>query len=224
MLGLLRDLDRRLPDPLRRALLVRRRARYWLKAGIVFVHVPRAAGTSLNEALYGRFIGHPRASDIKRWAPAAVRALPSFSVTRNPWDRLFSAYRFAKAGRGIGESYRAGMWRPERYRGPAFETFDRFVREWLAVRDVNKLDGVFQPQSIFLCDASGRLLVDHVGRVEDLGPTYVFIAHHVGPIGPLARANRSGEPVEYRSVYSPDLARLVGEIYREDVERFGYRF
>lgn len=224
MPGLLRDLNRRLPGPLRRLLLVRRRARYWLKAGIVFIHVPKAAGTSINEALYGRFIGHPRAIDVKRWAPAAVRALPSFSVTRNPWDRLLSAYRFAKAGRGMGDSYRAGMWRPHLYRGPQFESFERFVIEWLAPRDLTRLDGVFQPQSLFLCGSGGELLVDHVGRLEDLGPTYAFIETHFGPIAPLARANRSGEAVDYRQHYSPELARLVGDKYRDDIERFGYDF
>jgi Sulfotransferase family len=222
--GLLRDLNRRLPGPLRRALLVRRRARYWLEAGIVFIHVPKAAGTSFNEALYGRFMGHPRASDLRRWAPAAVNALPVFSVTRNPWDRLLSAYRFAKAGGGIGETYRAGMWRPHLYRGPAFESFERFVDEWLAPRDVTRLGGVFQPQGLFLCDRQGRLLVDHAGRLDDLGPTYAFIEAHVGPIAPLARANRSGETIDYRDHYSPRLAQRVGDIYRDDVERFGYDF
>jgi chondroitin 4-sulfotransferase 11 len=224
VIRLLRDLNRRLPGPLRRALLVRRRSRYWLRAGIVFIHIPKAAGTSFNEALYGRFMGHPRADDLRRWAPAAVNALPSFSVTRNPWDRLLSAYRFAKAGQGIGDSYRAGMWRPHLYRGPEFETFERFVEEWLAPRDAARLDGIFQPQSWFLCDARGELLVDHAGRLEDLGPTYDFIARHVGPISPVGHANRSGEPIDYRSRYTTRLARLVGDIYREDIERFGYKF
>lgn len=224
MIGLLRDLNRRLPGPLRRALLVRRRARHWLAAGIVFIHVPKAAGTSFNEALYGRFMGHPRAMDLRRWAPAAVNRLPAFSVTRNPWDRLLSAFRFAKAGQGIGDSYRAGMWRPHLYRGPEFESFERFVEEWLAPRDVTRLDGVFQPQAWFLCDRAGRLLVDHAGRLDDLEPTYRFIAHHVGPIAPIGQANRSGEAVDYRDHYSPRLARLVGDIYRDDIERFGYDF
>ena len=224
MIKLVRQLNRRLPGGLRRALLARRRARYWLGAGIVFIHVPKAAGTSFNEALYGRFIGHPRASDIQRWAPRAVRALPSFSVTRNPWDRLVSAYRFARRGQGVGGSYRAGMWRPHRYRIAEFESFERFVKEWLAARDVSKLDGVFQPQWLFLCDRRSRVLVDHVGRLDDLGPTYAFIEERIGRFEPIARANRSGDELDYRTLYTPELVRLVGDIYRRDVELFGYDF
>jgi hypothetical protein len=143
---------------------------------------------------------------------------------RNPWDRLVSAWRFARQGQGQGETYRAGMWHPERYRGPEFATFEGFVEEWLARRDVRKLDGVFQPQSLFLCDKAGRLLVDHVGRLEDLAPTYAFVEAKVGAMPALGQANRSGDAIDYRKLYTPELAALVGRIYAEDVERFGYRF
>lgn len=224
MRRILQDLNRRLPGGLRRAILVRRRAASWSRAGIVFIHVPKAAGTSFNEALYGRFIGHPRASDIRRWAPASVNALPSFSVTRNPWDRLVSAWRFARQGRGIGESYRAGMWQPQRYQTPEFETFERFVKEWLAARDPHKLDGVFQPQWLFLCDNHHRPLVDHIGRLDDLAPTFAFIAARTGACAPIPHANRSGVHLDYRSVYTPDLVRIVGDLYRQDIELFGYDF
>jgi hypothetical protein len=169
-------------------------------------------------------MGHPFARDVKRWAPADVKSLPIFGVTRNPWDRLVSAWRFARLGSGVGETYRAGMWKPERYRVPEFETFDRFVNEWLAPRDVTKLDGVFQPQSMFLCDREGGLLVDHVGKLEDLAPTLEFVSQVRGRPLRLAQANRSGESVDYRRFYSPDLVDLVERIYPSDVRLFGYEF
>lgn len=219
-----RNLNRRLPGGLRRALLVRRRSRYWRDAGIVFIHVPKAAGTSFNEALYGRFMGHPRALDVARWAPADVKELPRFSVTRNPWDRLVSAWRFARQGRGLGETYRAGMWRPELYSVPEFESFERFVHEWLAPRDVTRLDGVFQPQWLFLCNSEGRVLVDYVGRMDDLGSVTEFVSARAGHDFSIAHANRSGDALDYRTCYSPTLANLVGDIYRRDVELFGYDF
>lgn len=223
----LRDLLRpgydRLPEPLRRAIQVRLRSGDWRRRGIVFVHIAKAAGTSINHALYGRFMGHPRAAEIRRYGGAAVNALPFFSVTRNPWDRLVSAYRFARRGGGVGGAA-AGMRDSALYRVPEFDSFERFVREWLAGRDLRRLDNVFQPQSAFVCSRDGRLLVDHLGRVEDLAPTLAFIERHVGPIAPIARINPSGERVDYRSFYTPDLARLVGDLYREDAERFGYDF
>ena len=218
----LRDQYRLLPDGLRRAALVRRRVRLRLKAGIVFIHIPRAAGTSINHALYGRFMGHVRASDIRRWAPSDVKALPSFAVTRNPWDRLVSAYRFARRGHGVGGKLQAGLWRPEQYRIPQFDTFERFVTDWLAERDVRTLDGIFQPQHMFVCDSVGNVLVDHIGRLDDLRPTLEFIRHHIGTAPRVDQSNRSGERLDYKQFYAPKLTKIIAHIYREDIERFGY--
>ncbi|GAH07415.1 unnamed protein product, partial [marine sediment metagenome] len=64
-------------------------------------HIPRNGGTSINNALYGRFMGHYTARDVRFWAPDLFGRLPSFAVTRNPWARLLSAYRFAEKQSGV---------------------------------------------------------------------------------------------------------------------------
>lgn len=209
--------------PIERALLVRRRSDMWLQAGVVFIHIPKAAGTSISQALYGRFLGHLRAVDVERWGSPTVRSLPRLAVTRNPWDRLVSAYRFVRRGSGVGPNA-AGVWRAEQYRLPEFDTFEGFVREWLARRDPRKLDFVFQPQWPFVYDSHGRSLVQHVGRLEDLGSTYAFIKATVPAFSSIPTSNASGDAVQFRAFYTPVLADLVGSIYSEDVERFGYSF
>ena len=220
----LRDIYYHTPGGLQRAVMVRRRQAIWLRAGIVFIHIPKAAGTSINEALYGRFMGHVHASDVQRWASPQVKALPSFAVTRNPWDRLVSAYRFARLGRGIGGKVQAGVRRPEQYRTAEFATFETFVADWLAARDVERLDGIFQPQWPFVCNSSGNVVVDHLGRVENLDPTIEFIRRATGLSVELHRSNQSGESADYRDFYTPALVELVGSIYRRDVQLFGYDF
>jgi hypothetical protein len=211
-----------LPRPAQQALLVRMRAQLWIEKGIVFVHIPKAAGTSINELLYGRFMGHPRARDIQRWGTQELRSLPRFTVTRNPWDRLLSAYRFAK--RGAGGNAIAAVWNPQQYQVPEFETFERFVLEWLARRDVRALDFVFQPQLPFIADGAGRIIVDHVGKLEDLEPTYRFLEEILGKPLEFPWENRSGDRVDYRELYTPEMADLVGHIYQDDVRAFGYEF
>jgi hypothetical protein len=221
--GVLREAYHLLPRALRLAILVKRREPLWIERGIVFIHVPKAAGTSINQALYGRFMGHARAVDIERWGSARLRALPRFAVVRNPWDRLLSAYRFARRGSGIGEQV-AGMHKPAQYHVPEFGTFERFVEEWLAPRDPGRLDGVFQPQSNYVHGQAGQLLVDHLGKFEDLEPTFDYISGRIGTVGRIARTNRSGDEVDYRQFYTSRTAKLVEQIYRMDVDAFGYEF
>lgn len=220
----LRFLYRQMPKGAQRAALVWRRSPIWLRTGVLFIHIPKAAGTSINHALYGRFMGHVRALDVKRWGSSALNALPSFAVTRNPWARLVSSYRFARQGRGVGGPEQAAVHRPEQYRVPEFDSFETFVTKWLTQRDVTKLDGIFQPQSLFLCDEGGRLLVDHVGRLENLEPTYDFISKHMRSKVKFGVSNRSGESVDFRRFYTPELVTVVGHVYREDIERFNYRY
>lgn len=224
MIDRLRALYNHLPISLRNAILVRRRTPVWLRAGIVFVHVPRVAGTSMNHALYGRFMGHASACDIRRWGSAALNVLPSFAITRNPWERLVSAYRFAKRGGGVGGAFEAGIFSPQRYQGKEFDTFEVFVKEWLLRQDRAKLDGVFQAQSFFVAGPEGELLVDHIGRLDRLEETIDFVQAILGKPLEVSQGNLSGEHVQFRKYYTPELVDLVGDFYREDICRFGYTF
>ena len=207
-----------------RALLIKRRAPLWKNTGVIFIHVPKAAGTSVSQALYGRFLGHMRASDVERWAPRAARELPMVAIARNPWDRLVSAYRFVRRGHGVGGPQAGGVWRPEQYRIPEFESFERFVLDWLSARNLRSLDYVFHPQSLFVCDSEGEILVDHLGRFEDLYPTYKFLREVVPGLPEIGKSNRSGAFVDYRGFYTDELARRVGEIYHDDVRNLNYSF
>jgi hypothetical protein len=220
----LRSLYKKTPRQLQMRLLVRRRTPMWLNRGILFIHIPRAAGTSINQALYGRFMGHPKAAEIRRWGSAPLNALPSFAITRNPWERLVSSYRFARRGGGAGGAFEAGILQPDQYRVAEFDSFERFVKEWLLRHNPVILDGIFQPQSTFVAGADGQLLVDHVGRLNDLEPTLDFIEHALGYRPEIPRGNRSGEWIDFRQFYTPELIGHVGSFYADDVERFGYSF
>lgn len=221
----LRSLYAHLPEEFRQAVLVRIRARpFWERAGLVFLHIPKTGGMSISHAIYRHHVGHARALDIERWGSSRLKVLPRFAISRNPWDRLVSAYRFAKRGRGIGGPLQAPVTRPERYQVPECETFERFVKEWLAARDLLAADPIFRPQCTYVCDDNGKLLVDHVGRLEDLGPTRDFLRRQLGSVPVIPKSNRSGKPVDYRTFYTPELVDIVGKIYAADVHRFGFKF
>ena len=213
-----------LPQSLRQAVLVQQCSPLWATTGIVFIHIPRSAGSSFDLALYGRFMGHVRAVSIRQWANSQIKSLPSFAITRNPWERLVSSFRVARRGSGTGGEFHAKVFRPERYQICAFETFESFVVEWLSNRDLRKLDPIFQPQSRFLCDRGGSVLVDHVGRIENLGPTLEFIREHLGFVLQIPHANRSGDQIDYRKLYTSKTIEITQQLYAEDIERFGYDF
>lgn len=231
-LWLRRHVAKFVPDPILNEVRAYRRSDAFRAAGVVMIHVPRAAGTSLSSELYGRFIGHFSVTELLAVAPADVAALPRFAVVRNPWDRLVSAWSFARRGFSLvepagasspGDAARIRIRREEQYQGPEFESFERFVHEWLALRDVHRLDGVFRPQVDYVRDPAGATPLDFLGRFEQLDQIATWLTETTGRQFDLPRLNAS-ERGAYRSHYTPELAQLVGEIYDKDIAAFGYEF
>ncbi|MCD6400709.1 MAG: sulfotransferase family 2 domain-containing protein [Anaerolineales bacterium] len=221
MKKLLLEIYNTLPEYITQPIDCRRRRNYWNASEIIFVHVPKAAGTSISHALYGRSLGHFKASEIKRYCPVEFSSLYKFTFVRNPWDRAVSAYRFALKG----STDTAGMRRPEQYNVPAFRSFEAFVYEWLADKELAKLDNVFQPQYLFVADDDGALMVDFLGKVESLDEDIIRLSAETGiklDIPDLNRISAKGSYVE--SYKDKQLINVVGDLYAEDVALFGYDF
>lgn len=209
-------------QPLRR-LRARRRCAVFAQAGVVFIHVPRTAGTSIVHAIYGRFIGHFGLDDLLAVAPAEVVALPRFAIARNPWDRLVSAWALAAGGSRQAASAEVRVHRPGQYAVPAFTSFERFVEEWLPARDLDKRDGIFRPQHHYLTDAAGRIDLTHCGRMENLAATEQWLADTLGRPIALERRNTSVRAA-YRDYYTPRLRDMVAQFYAADIALLGYDF
>jgi hypothetical protein len=197
-----------------------RRLPLWRRAGVVFVHVPKAAGTSINHALYGRSMGHLTAQEIQRYCPGLLETLASFAVVRNPWSRLVSAYSFVRQA-GTTD---AGVRNPEQYRLPAFRSFASFVDEWLVEQELDRLDFVFRPQHRFT-DGPRGALVEYVGRVEKLDELSDYLEQRMGKRWFFEQRNASRKEADYRAYFdSKRLIQRVGDLYASDVKRFDYDF
>ena len=206
-------------DGFRHKLNLYRRYRYWSKSGCIFIHVPKAAGTSINRAVYGRTLGHYRAVEIEDKFPGLYSDCFTFSFVRNPWDRLYSAYKFAKVGR----TESMGVSNPEKYRIPEFDCFERFLFEWFYEKDINEEDYIFQPQYRFLCDDDSNLMVDFVGKIESLEEDVKFVENKLARALDIGCVNATKKSGGFEAAYtSPDMIELVRLKYNKDVELFDY--
>src|SRR4051812_11070000 len=70
-----------------------------LRRNLIFIHVPRAAGTSIARALYGvQCTRHYSMRYYRDINPTFCAQAESFAVLRDPFDRFASAYAFVRAG------------------------------------------------------------------------------------------------------------------------------
>ena len=165
----------------------------------------------------------------------------SFVFVRNPWDRLVSCFldKFVKS------SNDEGYWRKCRFdiaraNGQDHRniTFRHFVHYLAADPQHLVKDEHWRPQAFFL----GQVDFDFVGRFETFAEDVRRLQQTLGvdlpvPVtgvnprqaiqGDFADMPRDGLAAMdaypgYTQFYTPDLIDAVGDLYRGDVERFGY--
>jgi len=198
----------------------------------IFVHIPKTGGRSIEEVflrlngLTGKDkaalllapnsdpakgpsrLAHLRAEQYVACGhvdPERFERYFKFSFVRNPWDRAVSYFHFIPFGEKSGIS------------------FAKFVEDLGVRRTAGDLR--FEQQERYICDRSGRCLVDFVGRFENLTEDFAKACDALGlarPRLPHVFASRGRKP--YREYYDANTRKLVAALFREDIERFGYTF
>ncbi|MEQ3638116.1 MAG: sulfotransferase family 2 domain-containing protein [Alteromonas sp.] len=187
--------------------------------GTLFFHIPKSAGTSIVRALYGNSgVGHFPAHVLKKADEQYFFQAYKFTVVRDPYDRLISAYEFAKRGGTDDVPFFAGY-----DMGEFPQNFDMFVVEWLARIDFDTCDYVFRPQNWFVCDQNQQLLIDKVYKFENMDQVEVELSNHTGRTIKIPMTNKVARNKAISDYYSnPTVLNLVNEIYKQDFEIFGY--
>lgn len=133
-------------------------------AGLLFIHVPKAAGMSISQALYGTQIKHLSIRLARRLGGGRLAGLPSFAVLRDPAARFLSAYRYALAGGSTVND----VAEPFRTLYCDFSSIDDALDHVEQAASPYAIDHIFRPQSWYVTDADGRIAVDHLLTMDDI--------------------------------------------------------
>ena len=115
---------------------------------LIFVHVPRVAGTSIMRTLYGGgCIHHHSMRYYRALDPGFAQNAGSFALLRDPLDRFASAFAFVRGG-GTALSRLSDVFVRQTAH---IETVDDYL-SFLEGRGPLDLDFVMRPQSWFVCD------------------------------------------------------------------------
>ena len=174
----------------------------------IFIHVPKAAGTSIervflddlgldmnnrhslllgannNLSLGPRRVSHLSGSDYVNHHYISEELFNSyfkFAFVRNPYSRLFSTYKFLNFG--------------------TYMRFDTFVQKKLKDLTNSKSLGFFvKPAYEYLYNAQGELLVDFVGKFEYLEDDFKVVKENLGLTTELKHFNKTekGKGLKYK--------------------------
>jgi len=200
-----------------------------------YVDIPRTGSTFLRDSLFKEvgwphgkagisakkrerssteFFGpHSTADEVRQIIGDKIwTSIYTFSVVRNPFDRIASLYLYYKNTEKIG----AGD----------FKDFCHTIKGSLFWKEQNRPHSpLWRTQKSYLYDGQNNLLVKEVGRYENLEKFIDVVRKKTGLLLPnMHIVNRSiGKPQEgLRAVYDSSTARLVSDFFQEDFETFGY--
>lgn len=189
--------------------------------GCIFIHIPKCAGNSVQQGLFGDIIfGH---QTIRQYQVAltrsAYRGAWKFTVTRNPWKRIASAWRYMKKGGG-NERDKAFFDKTL----SQYETFDDFVNNWLVHQNL-ELCGCahFKPQMHYIRQFGGFVKMDYIAKLSDLQDDYLVMRERLGGEELGFYNQTDNEPADYAEFYrNKETYDNIARIYADDIKKLGY--
>ena len=174
---------------------------------LIFIHVPKVAGSSIASLGVARTLGHQTYAFYEKWANGR-EIPPTFAITRDPYERYLSAFRYLKHGGGNGIDR---FWANKNLRGD----HNSFAVEYLHRPEVQGWMH-FRPQSEFLFGTQGS--VKHILRLESLSDEWPSFARQYSLPEILEHKNvtQGGEMLSHAA------RQVVRRIYADDFEKLGY--
>jgi hypothetical protein len=198
------------------------------KYKFVFVHIQKTGGTSITNSLYkveGSENKNNPHSFLKTIDQNLFNEYFKFCFVRNPWDRLISWYNMM-IQKKIHNDF-------SKYLLENSNTFSEFLDLTDIIMENNPGEinrGLPYPKSIgfnqldYISDDNGKILVDFVGKFENLEEDYRKICEKIGIKLELSHENRFPHN-PYREYYKKEKdIEKVYLMYKRDIDFFGYEF
>ena len=199
----------------------------------IFVHVPKTAGSSMRRYFGKRGFGAveyhaPDGSNddvtgvyvngtawrIKRNLLGVWDDYFKFTFVRNPWDRMVSFFNYQKKVVHKKEKYGIEHFSYEKYKkSTEHGDFSLWLGEHRTMSFLN-----------FLSDDSGNLMMDFIGKVENLQEDFNIVCDKIKiPRQQLPHINKTKHK-HYTEYYDEETKSIVAEKCKKDIEYFNYKF
>ena len=188
----------------------------------IFIHIPKTAGISLSKSLFGKDIDTNHIS-IRRFRllfnSSEFNKYYKFTFVRNPWDKIFSCYRFLKKG---GTTPYHSKWKDQVLN--SYPDFNSFVKGWVNKKNIYSFSH-FLPQFWFLTFYDFNLQVDFIGKFENLNEDFLKITNKLNINSDLLHLNKSDNIRKmYFDYYNQESIDIIADLYKEDIDLFKYDY
>tara|TARA_Y100000780_G_scaffold153585_1_gene138335 strand:- start:2051 stop:2671 length:621 start_codon:yes stop_codon:yes gene_type:complete len=198
------------------------------KYNLIFIHIPKTGGTSIefnfdfklssyNSKKFKywgienkKCMQHYLWNDYKELEPDKWKFYYKFSVVRDPYKKIISAYK----------------WNPIFGRNKK-KTFKEFLEKTNEIIENNEYsDNAYydqiMPQYKFIFDENNNLMVDKVFKLETLNEKFnSFLDERGADIDKLVHINKTKKREEI--ILDKDDIKIINKLYKKDFELLGYK-
>lgn len=197
----------------------------------IFLHIRKSAGGSIKRPLqihslprpndlfsklksriglekdyhHFRFRQHATILDVKKVLPSEIfDRYFKFAFVRNPFTRLISEYEYIKRTTDHGRNKKV----------LAMNSFKDYILYQSTRFDAHQVN--------MLCDQNGTVLMDYIGKFENLQKDWDYVCNKIGlPKTELPHTKKT-EKVNFSDYYPPQNIELVQKLWKKDFETFDY--
>lgn len=186
----------------------------------IFIHVPKAAGESVETALMGRpnwekddpnyaslnlpkdsVVGDNKHYTIEQWKNhICFEAYFKFSFVRNPWSAAYSFYQYRKKR----------------------DQFNHNFNDWVRLINPKFWKEFLSPLKYLLIN--NKEGVDFIGKFEDIEADWDYICYRLSINIQLPHANKSQNSSGYSQYYNNNSRDIVYKHLKQDIDYFNYNF
>ncbi|MDB4352887.1 sulfotransferase family protein [Porticoccaceae bacterium] len=172
-----------------------------------FLHIPKTGGKMWEHLFSG--IGLTSGHAFVESKPEGY----SFTVIRNPFDRLVSCFYYLKAG---------GCWSGDANDALKYDITHNSFEDWLKLAAQNPEHYLEQQHVMPMMRRIGKKEnFDHIGLFENLEQETknLYSIIHGEDLEEVPVINKSSHK-DFRDCYTEETASIVAELYREDINLY----
>lgn len=181
----------------------------------IFIHIPKAAGTSVLRAL-----GHKGSRDHATYREYKIAnsskfdSYFKFTFVRHPVTRFESSFRYYKAGGNQRSTDQYFFDIIKKYKMSANDFCD-----FIADKQHYIYTPMFWPQTLFFLEVGEVSQVDFIGKFESIEADFNIVLNKLGIKGKLEKLNQSKNEPGDNFMLNANSQSIIRDIYQND---FGY--
>jgi len=143
-----------------------------------------------------------------------------FAIVRNPFDKIVSSYNWICRRIKPCDLRDRLMFKDFVFRKGVFEKMFNLDETDLRLNNYHQI----RPSVEYLFE-NNNLLIDYVGKFENLDDEWDFICEKLGTKIKIPHRNKhSRDYKHYRDYYDDETKEFILKTYKKDLETFGYEF